>query len=600
MCPRNVARSLLGSRRISLVATHLFHGELALTTQSRQLALHVRPPSPAEAVLGPGSDEVGRKTVRLANTRLTVAVVVSNDVPTLIQFRKNPLERPQHYEVRVHVDATVVVQNGGADKVRLRSCIRQPEPLLGCIRDERFDVGVVHQDDFRARRGVAAPSLEVQRHEGVGAIRVVPKGEDLARHRLRAIRLLLLFLRRRRLENRLRGLHRTLRRLLKGSLGWFFLCLRFRQGTPVHLGEQPVVLEDNIPVLNMRLERGKEQVVRDAPEKIGEDPVLLAPIALCAVDVARHQLRARKVHLVVLWTRRVGRDLRDGIPGLPIDFAVEVRGHPLTAAEAIQLRFIGQRGRFLIALRHRGEDLRRLGPALEGIVGLGLPVQVPPLRRVHAACVRLRVGVPARELEPLEVRPGDVAFPCFRGHEGLVATDLLHQELALATYPRQLLPHVLPPSLVEEVALLPGDEVGGEAVIRPAIAALPVVVGVGDDVPTGIQLLKYVIQVAEHDEVGVHVKPTLVVQDGCADEVRLRRSIRQLKELLWEVWHERTDVGIVDLHNLCARRRVQDPSFEVEGDEGVRASWVVPVSEDLISSALLLRRCGRIEQARGR
>mmetsp|Transcript_60918 Transcript_60918/g.154789 ORF Transcript_60918/g.154789 Transcript_60918/m.154789 type:complete len:337 (-) Transcript_60918:100-1110(-) len=336
MCPRNVARSSLRSRCISLVATHLLHGELALTTQSRQLALHVRPPSPAEAVLGPGRDEVGGKTVRLANTRLAVAVVVSNDVPTLIQFRKNLLERPQHYEVRVHVDAAVVVQNGGADKVRLRGCIRQPEPLLGCIRDERFDVGVVHQDDFRARRGVAAPSLEVQRHEGVGAIRVVPEGEDLARDRLRAIRLLLLLLGRRRLDNRLRGLHRTSGSLfLRGSLGWFFLCLRLREGTPVHLGEQPVVLEDHIPVLNMRLERGKEQVVRDAPEKVGEDPVLLAPIALCAIDVARRQLRARKAHLVVLWTRRVGRDLRDGIPRLPIDFAVEVRGHPLTAAEAI-------------------------------------------------------------------------------------------------------------------------------------------------------------------------------------------------------------------------------------------------------------------------
>mmetsp|Transcript_144116 Transcript_144116/g.461383 ORF Transcript_144116/g.461383 Transcript_144116/m.461383 type:complete len:253 (-) Transcript_144116:52-810(-) len=166
--------------------------------------------------------------------------------------------------------------------------------------------------------------------------------------------------------------------------------------------------------------------------------------------------------------------------------------------------------------------------------------------------------------------------------EGLIATHLLHLELALTAQPSELELHVLPPDAAERVPLSSAHEVRRELLEGLACAAGSGPVGVDDDVGAPVELREDGIQRPEHQKVSIHVNSSVVIEHSRPRKVGFRGGIWQSKKFPGGIWDERPDVGLVDEDYLCALRRVLLPRLDIQRNKRVGATRVVPVGEDFV------------------
>mmetsp|Transcript_74290 Transcript_74290/g.217859 ORF Transcript_74290/g.217859 Transcript_74290/m.217859 type:complete len:294 (+) Transcript_74290:117-998(+) len=289
--------------------------------------------------------------------------------------------------------------------------------------------------------------------------------------------------------------------------------------------------------------RREEQMVGRAAEEAPVDTGLLAPIPSLAMQVALVLLLALEPEVVVPFLLARIRGTRSRVPRLPVNLPVEVRSHAVRPSHAVDLCLPRHAQRPCVPSLHLREDLLRLRPRPR----LGLP----PFRTRGQARLALTIHVIGGILQPLHLRPGDVAGPPLGLlREGLVAADLLKLELALPAEARELRPDVGPPGPAEGVTPPCGHEVGGEFrthLALPAHATLRLI-AIGHNVKALVKFCENLREWAQDQEVCVQVETTVVEEHGRAHDVGLAGGVGQAEPLLRSVGNQAPEVGIVHAH----------------------------------------------------
>mmetsp|Transcript_144116 Transcript_144116/g.461382 ORF Transcript_144116/g.461382 Transcript_144116/m.461382 type:complete len:293 (-) Transcript_144116:2128-3006(-) len=289
------------------------------------------------------------------------------------------------------------------------------------------------------------PSLDVESDKGVDTTWVIPIREDLVLGRELPFRDV----------NRAPG--REQRLLDKCRLLSSCRQLPRCQAPLVQLAQQPPRPHGRIFGRHTLPASGEEEVVCDPAKEILEDAVLPTPLPALAVQVIALGL-AREAGVVGRPLLRLVCGLRVEVPRLPIDLAVKMHSHAIAATEAINLGLRRHLAGRLVTLCHSSSNRRLL--LFRHLFLLLRPLRAMLLGRIELRPPGLRVGVPLRKLQPLQVRPRDMAGPPLGfGRVRFVATDLFDLKLALVAQARHLLLDVRPPIPAQGVALLGRHEV---------------------------------------------------------------------------------------------------------------------------------------------